>query len=120
MSIIDPLTCGFAKIAAYDLITTGTNLKRQDGEKFSEFTSREYKFKFGKFKDIFKDNNTYEPTYQHYTTNFNKIKLVVQNLNKKDSEMKAEVCKVFSPKNWEKLSKEKLPQFIQLSRLFIE
>ena len=82
MSIIDPLTCGFAKVAVFSLLSNPTNLQRLDKEKATVFKSREFKYRYDKFHEIFKDNEDFRVAYQHFTWNFPKIKDNIQLLGK--------------------------------------
>ena len=106
MSIIDPLTCGFGKVTVFTLFANPTNLKKQDKKIPCKFKSREYKYRFEKFNDAFAGCENFQLQYQHFTTNFTKIKEHIQLLGKNDSSMKSQILDVFSTEKWHNLSKE--------------
>ena len=106
MSIIDPLTCGFAKVAVFSLFVSPTKLKKQDHENSCKFKSREYKYRLDKFNETFAGCENFHVQYQHFTTNFTKIKENVQLLGKNDSSMKRDVLNVFSSEKWDSLSSQ--------------
>ena len=106
MSIIDPLTCGFVKVAVYTLLSNPTKLKKNENEKFTEFKSRDYKDRYNKFNEIFGHSENFKVQYQHFTTNFNKIKDNIKLLAKNNSSIKNQVLKVFSIEKWNNLSNE--------------
>ena len=62
-SKIHPLTCGFAKIAAYNALNIKVN--RRVDECLKVYTSRNYKYQHKQFQNQFQieNNNNFEMTY---------------------------------------------------------
>ena len=40
MSLIDPLTCGFAKVAVFNIFSTKLDLPKDEGEKSNEYKGK--------------------------------------------------------------------------------
>ena len=72
MSILDPLACGFAKIATYTLFTSKQDIEKQPGECSAKFKSRELTHKYYKFQECFGDQS-FQIEYKQFINNFPKI-----------------------------------------------
>ena len=53
VSIIDPLACGFAKVAVFSILCNKTELQKKIGESEKEWKSRELKLKFEQYKETY-------------------------------------------------------------------
>ena len=53
MFIIDPLACGFAKVAGFSILCNKTELQKKIGESEKELKSKELKLKFELYKGTF-------------------------------------------------------------------
>ena len=74
MSIIDPLTCGFAKTVAHDIWIRDENISRRDGESQNHFISRVYSKKYEDYCKAFANcNENFTVTYKTFINNFPKI-----------------------------------------------
>lgn len=95
-SIIDPLCCGFAKIAILEIsTTTGVNLKQKSVKE----VSGEFEKQFKKFKELF----PFEVHYEWYRRNVQRIKDSIQLLGKKSTPNKLKVLSCFSIDEWKKV-----------------
>ena len=90
MSIIDPLTCGFVKVAGYVIFTEQQHLQRNPGECAPKFYSRQLMQKYNTFRELFKDAR-FELTYKQFLNNFPKIVPNIGSLGKKDIKKKNDV-----------------------------
>ena len=45
MSLIDPLSCGFAKVAVFNILSTKLDLPKDEGEKSDEYKEKGLKRK---------------------------------------------------------------------------
>ena len=73
MSIVDPLSCGFAKVAVYNILSSKLNLEVVDGEKHNEYKARLLKTKYNKYTTYFCDITSFNVEYRQFTRNFPKI-----------------------------------------------
>ena len=77
MSILDPMACGFAKVAVYNIISVTP--KKLPNEKETDFLSRIQSSQFRSYKDYFGEyRGNLEVTYKQFLDNFRKI---VRNIN---------------------------------------
>ena len=101
-SILDPLTCGYAKIAAYSFFSTKTKSPNQTGSYSRQKAEMEVKLE--EFKEHFNLN-----TFEVEMVTFKKFKAIVrylQRFGKSHNNEKKDVMKFFSLENWKKLSTE--------------
>ena len=95
-SILDPLTCGFAKVAAYTVFT-------------EPYEKVENKKKFEILLDVFKsyfDNNQKFEVDVRVFTRFYAIVKNIRSLGKTYPKQRKDVLDFFSKKSWVSLSKE--------------
>lgn len=106
MSIIDPLTCGFSKVAVYNILLDKFGIKKDTKELPKHYKSRLFKRQFIEFNSYFdvENNNKYEIVYKTFTDNFPKILENVNSLKIKQKDTKKEIWDTFSHENWKKLS----------------
>ena len=69
MFIIDPLVCGFAKVAVFSILWNKTELQKKTGESEKELKSRELKLKFGQHKGTF-NFVKFDIEYRQFVQNF--------------------------------------------------
>lgn len=96
-SILDPITCGFAKVRCYNIFTS-KSMKCLDGEKLSSRRHEEFCTSFNNFESFRVDMRTFR--------NFERIVKNMRNLAKTNSTGKAELMRFFSLQNWNGLSLE--------------
>ena len=71
VSIIDPLACGFAKVAVFSILCNKTELQKKIGESEKELKSRELKLPFEQDKGMF-DFVKFDIEYRQFIQNFKK------------------------------------------------
>ena len=96
MSIVDPLSCGFAKVAVYNILSSKLNLEVVDGEKHNEYKARLLKTKYNKYTTYFCDITSFNVEYRQFTRNFPKITDNIKSLEKRYREVKKEILETFS------------------------
>lgn len=102
MSIIDPLTCGFAKVAAYNIFNVKTSSKEKSAK------AKIFKQQHEKFNQYFsKSEENFNVDYKRFVDNFPKILKQIKDLNKRHGDYKNKFMKTFSKENWVELSELK-------------
>ena len=83
MSLIDPLSCGFAKIYLYSLFIT-KNSKKLPGESINHFKGRVLSKQFEQYTSHFKieGKNNFDVEYKIFVNNFPSIVCNIQGLGK--------------------------------------
>ena len=56
MSIVDSRSCGFAKVAVYNILSSKLNLDLVDGEKHNEYKARLLKTKYNEYNILLQYN----------------------------------------------------------------
>ena len=99
MSIVDPSSCGFAKVFSYHLFTEKPNSKKKPTENSKEYSSRILRDQYARFLSQFQ---YFEPSidYTKFKSNFQKITKNLQYLGKKFPEKKKTILSTFSWNNW--------------------
>ena len=110
MSILDPSTCGYAKIALYNIFTEKQD-KRDTNEPLKNYKGRVFSNQLCKFKEYFSNNENFVVQYKKFTDNFPKIVPLIKNLAKSKKAIKDALLKTFSKENWEEAEKEKHTPF---------
>ena len=102
MSIISPTTCGFAKVAVYNVLT-GITVK--SGEKKKDLRNRQFNILQKQFSDNVEHFNF---EFKSFIDNFRKLitNMAYLTKSKKTSPDKATILDVFSENNWVKLTVE--------------
>ena len=105
LSLIDPLSCGFAKIYLYSLFIT-KNSKQLPGESINHFKGRVLSKQFKQYASHLKieRKNNFVAEYKIFVNNFPSIVGNIQGLGKRYSAIKKELLDIFSSKQWEKLA----------------
>lgn len=106
MSIVDSLTCGYAKVSAFSIFSTKAHLRRDNGENINAFKSRDLQFKYEIFRNQFKVNEKFNIERKTFDKNFRKIRENIFSLGKKNAKSKLQVLNYFSLENWNKLPAE--------------
>ena len=96
MSIVDPLSCGFAKVAVYNILSSKLNLEMVDGEKNNEYKTRLLKTKYNEYTTQFCNITSFNIEYRQFTRNFTKITENIKTLEEKCREVKKEILETFS------------------------
>ena len=106
MSIIDPLSCGFAKVFCYQMFTDRTWTNRSNNAKHQQ--SKILREQFDSFKSQF-TSDTFNVSYSQFKDNFQRIINPIISLGKKYSSKKRELLEIFSSEKWTniKVSKTK-------------
>ena len=109
MSVIDPLSCGFVKIGAYNVLVNKYNIKKIPTESNKTFKSRLYDVQYGKFNEYFntENNENLRVSHKQFSNNFLKIIKYIRNLNKRYQHLKQELFDVFSMDSWKQLTENK-------------
>ena len=105
MSILDPLSCGFAKAAAYSVLTNSDEKKTSDVNK-KQYKSKVLKKQYELYQKYFGDDfqSNFDVDYKHFTDNFTKIITYLREVSKRHSNVKLELLDVFSKNNWSDLN----------------
>ena len=111
MSIVDPTSCGFAKVFSYLLFTERNSLKKKPAENCKGYESRILRDQYEKFLSQFQDcPKTVD--YTKFKSNFGNIVKNLQTLGKKYPEKQRPTLASFSSDNWDKLNEKKSSLFI--------
>ena len=96
MSIVDPLSCGFAKVAVYHILSSKLNLDVVDGKKLNEYKVRLSKTKYNEYITYFCNISSFNIEYRQFTSNFPKITDNIKSLEKRYRDVKKEILQTFS------------------------
>ena len=109
MSVIDPLSCGFVKVAAYSVLSQRYNVKKSPDESKKDCKSRLLQVQFQKYNEYFQIDQYTDlgVTYKQFVNNFPKIICTIKNINKRNNSLKTELLDVFSLQNWSSLNEDK-------------
>ena len=108
MSIIDPLTCGFAKIAAFNILQDQCGIRNENNESKKIFKTRLLKLQHQKYLQYFDESKeNYNVEYKIFIENFPSIVIQIRHLNKRYSDTKEELLDTFSKSNWDDLGVNK-------------
>ncbi|XP_065639884.1 uncharacterized protein LOC124815982 isoform X2 [Hydra vulgaris] len=99
-SILHPLTCGFAKIAAYNAFMI--KIDRESDEGTQIYTSRKYKYQYNQFQNQFQigDNNNFVLSYSLFVSKYKQIIKNIRLLGKTYPSIKTGVMQEFSLERW--------------------
>ena len=106
MSIVNPLSCGFAKFAIYNILSSKLNLDVVDGEKHNEYKARLLKTKYNEYATYFCNIPSFYVEYRQFTRNLPKITDNIKSLEKRYRDAKKEILETFSKSVWSDLSFE--------------
>ena len=93
MSLIDPLSYGFAKVAVFNILSTKLDLPRDEGEKSNEYKGKVLKVKL----------DTFTVEYRQFGQSFKQIIPNIKGLEKRYRHKKQEIL-TFSKNEWDSLS----------------
>ena len=106
MSILDPMACGFAKVAVYNIISVTP--KKLPNERETDFQSRLRSSQFRSYIEYFSEyRGNFEATYKKFLHNFQKIVTNFNNFKKRHSKELKIILETFSNDTWENLSPTK-------------
>ena len=107
MSLIDPLSCGFAKIAYFNIFQDRCNLTKQADEDKKVFKTRLFQARYQKFVDYFNDNAYFHVDYKKFIDKFPAIVENIHSLGKRKVDIKEELLTLFSKEKWKELPQHK-------------
>ena len=107
-SLLNPLTCGFVKVAAWEAIMKSPKLKRDDKEGSAKYKARGLQGQYQEFKDLFADRGQ-EFTLDQLEFNKRTLKLeeTMKTWSKDKPKEKQLYLETFSSEKWKKLSNAK-------------
>ena len=82
MSLIDPLSCGFAKVAVFNILSTKLDLPKDEGEKSNEYKGKILKVKYNQYITYFNEIDTINVEYRQFAQSFEKIIPNIKGLEK--------------------------------------
>ena len=104
MSIIDPATCGFMRVAMFELSIENSN------KTFKSLSvvevSKSLKVRFERFIDLFKFCKGEDVKYDWYRRNINRIKKTLHDLGKASPEKKKKIISLFGMSVWSELNEK--------------
>ena len=103
MSIIDPLSCGFAKVFCYQMFTDKTRTNQGNNAKQQSEILRE---QFDSFRSQF-TSDTFNVTYSQFKDNFQQIINPIQSLGKKYPSKKGKLLEIFLSEKWTNIKESK-------------
>ena len=106
MSIVDSLSCGFAKVAVSNILSSKLNLNVDDGEKHKEYKARLLKTKYNKYATYFCNVTSFNVEYRPFIRNFPKITDNIKSFEKRYRDVKKEILEAFSKTVWSDFSFE--------------
>ena len=106
MSLIDPLSCGFAKIAVFNILPTKLDLLKDEGGKSNEYKGKVLKVKYNQYITYFSEMDTFNVEYRQFVQSFKKIIFNIKGLEKSYRHKKQEILTPFSKNEWDNLSYE--------------
>ena len=107
MSILHPLTCGFAKIAIYNIFTDTYDFNRLKHKNDKSFKGIVYQQKFDRYNQYFENKQTFKTPYKTFVNKFSAIVDNMRDLSKFKCASKHELLDTFSQKQWEELGDRK-------------
>ena len=103
---VDPLSCGFAKIAVYNIFRS-TQFKRLQHETVKVFKSRVFKCRFDEYNKYFHNQNAFQVPYKKFVDKFPSIVDNMRDLAKRNNFARDELLDIFSSEKWEKLGEQR-------------
>ena len=103
MSLIDPSSCGFAKVAVFNILSTKLDLPRDEGEKSNEYKGKVLKVKYSQYITYFNEIDTFIVEYRQFGQSFKKI---IPNIKGLEKRYKKQEILTFSKSEWDSLSYE--------------
>ena len=109
MSILEPTTCGFGKLAVYNVLTEVKLTKEESNESFKELRSREVDKQLELLVHQFRGNENFNFNRKSLTNNLCKIvgNMCLLTKNKRGKSDKETLVNVFSKKKWFEFAPEK-------------
>lgn len=110
-SLLNPQTCGFAKVAAYSVFKKTPKLQKAQNEGTQKFKARILQTQCKEFEEVFKDRaSVFKPNCTEFFKSAHKLKRLFVKWNKDDSNSKKVYEEHFSIEKWIALSKAKKEQ----------
>ena len=103
MSLIDPLSCGFAKVTVFNILSTKMDLPKDEGEKSNEYKGTVLKVKYNQYITYFNETDTFIVEYRQFVQRFKKNIPNIKGLEKRYRHKKQEIS-TFSKNEWDSLS----------------
>ena len=96
MPLIDLLSCGFAKVAVFNILSTKLDLPKDEGEKSNEYKGKVLKVKYNHYITYFNGIDTFNVEYRQFVQSFKKIIPNIKSLGKSYRHKKQEILTTFS------------------------
>ena len=111
-SLVNPLTCGFAKVAVHFVFSKKKNIDREKGEGMSKYKARIFQLQHEEFQYIFKDRKeAFKVDYKNFQRSMQKLRQCMAEWGRNGStESKRLYLDSFSVEKWDKLSNAKKDQ----------
>ena len=96
MPLIDPFSCGFAKVAVFNILSMKLDLPKDEGEKWNEYNGKVFKVKYNQYITYFNETDTFNVEYRQFVQSFKKIIPNIKGLEKRYGHKKQEILTAFS------------------------
>ena len=110
-SLVNPLTCGFAKVAAYQITSAPPAFKREPREGVNKFKARVLGAQYQEFLHTFRSRqDAFKIEYSEFTVRVLKLKETCKKWSRNKPEEKKAYFEEFKTEKWLKLSNAKKQQ----------
>ena len=99
MSITNPLMCGYVKFVWYEVVTKQIKIEKNIGENEKQFIGRIREKQYTDLQNIFGETLT-GFKYTNFKKHCDDIVKYVQDINKRNVQLKTDILNMFSSKNW--------------------
>ena len=100
------MSCGFAKVAVFNILSTKLDLPKDEAEKSNEYKRKVLKVKCNQYITHFNKIDTFNVEYRQFVQSFKKIIPNIKSLGKRYRHKKQEILTTFSKNEWDSLSYE--------------
>ena len=110
MPIVDPLACGFAKVASYEIFTSKETPSNKENVGDKHYKARILQERYQRYTNVFQledGKNHFLVEYKTFINKFPKIVEYVRTIGKKKPEIKKKLLDAFSLESWDKLPQER-------------
>ena len=106
MSLLDPLSCGFAKVSVFQVLTEEHGLEQQSDEAMKQFRGRILRAQYKKLTDLF-GNLYFNIDYTTFRNKYPRIITQMRNIGKTNKKWKNELIATFGKEKWKELPESK-------------
>ena len=107
MSILDPFTCGFAKIAAFHAFNHKHGIKKRPSETDNLYKGRILRFQYGEFLNCFPNLEGFFVEYDIFKRRFSPILKHIRTIGKRHKDVKDALFDAFSLQIFKRCSEKK-------------